>query len=252
MHKEPNRANRVVIARYDVINAGGVAVCIDNADHRNAELARFGDGDFFMIDIDHKNDVRQTAHVLDAAKAPLKLLKVAGARQAFFLGQLVERAIACLGLQFAQSANRLADGLVVRQHAAEPALVDIGHAATLSMFLDNLAGTALGANEHHLVAPRRHATDVADRIVQCRQRLLKVDDMDIVAGTENVFAHFRIPVTGLMPEMDACFKQVAHSYTGHRYDSPIRVVLTPARHPNPKAPRMTFVGKMREFPTPVS
>jgi hypothetical protein len=82
--------------------------------------------------------------------------------------------------------------------------------------------------------------------------MLKVDDMDIVAGTENVFAHFRIPVTGLMPEMDACFKQVAHSYTGHRYDSPIRVVLTPARHPNPKAPRMTFVGKMREFPTPVS
>ena len=68
-------------------------------------------------------------------------------RQAFFLGQAVDIAAVAHALQALQFLDALADGAPVGEHAAQPALGDIGHAAAHGFFLDGFLRLALGANE---------------------------------------------------------------------------------------------------------
>ncbi|MNP70662.1 hypothetical protein D3C76_1669240 [compost metagenome] len=52
----------------------------------------------FVIGIDNKQSVWQTAHVLDTTQGVFQLGQFTSAHQRFFLGQLVEGAV--LGLDF--------------------------------------------------------------------------------------------------------------------------------------------------------
>ncbi|GGY63425.1 hypothetical protein GCM10011613_03910 [Cellvibrio zantedeschiae] len=45
--------------------------------------------------------------------------------------------------------------------------------------------------------------------------MLKVDDMNLVARTEDVLAHLWVPVTGLVTEVDTGGQHVAHAYLWH-------------------------------------
>src|SRR5690606_10284797 len=49
--------------------------------------------------------------------------------------------------------------------------------------------------------------------------LLEVDDVDLAAGTEDVRAHLRVPVAGLVAEVDAGFQHLAHGDLGHCLNS---------------------------------
>jgi hypothetical protein len=53
------------------------------------------------------------------------------------------------------------------------------------------------------------------RIVHGRNRLLKVDDMNLVTSAEDELRHFRVPVTGLVTEVSTCLEQVTHVYLSH-------------------------------------
>ena len=68
-----DRADRVVVAWDHVIDAVGIAVGIDNADYRYAQLVGFSHSNALVIDIHDKQHVGQTRHFLDAADGPLKL-----------------------------------------------------------------------------------------------------------------------------------------------------------------------------------
>jgi hypothetical protein len=46
-------------------------------------------------------------------------------------------------------------------------------------------------------------------------RLLEVDDVDAVAGSENVGFHLGVPLVGLMTEVDPRLKQRLHGNIGH-------------------------------------
>ncbi len=48
--------------------------------------------------------------------------------------------------------------------------------------------------------------------------LFEIDDMNAVPGTENVRLHARIPAPGLMTEMNAGLKQLAHSIVGECHE----------------------------------
>jgi hypothetical protein len=43
-----------------------------------------------------------------------------------------------------------------------------------------------------------------------RHGLREIEDVDVVAGAENVLGHFRIPAVGLMPEVNASFQKLTH------------------------------------------
>src|SRR5690606_12285429 len=45
------------------------------------------------------------------------------------------------------------------------------------------------------------------------------DDVDLAAGAEDVGGHLRVPVAGLVAEMNAGFQHLAHGDLGHCCDS---------------------------------
>ncbi|MNY14950.1 hypothetical protein D3C86_1481400 [compost metagenome] len=176
-----------------------------------------------MVDVDHEQGIRQAAHVLDTAQAALQLLQIAGTHQRFFLGQLLEGAVLGLDFQVAQALDRGADGLEVGQHAAEPAVIDERHAATGRFFTNDLASGALGADEQDLVLASSQLLNEGQGLVEHRQGFFEVDDVNLVARAEDVLAHLRVPVTGLVAEVAAGFQHIAHVDLGHFYSSISRV-----------------------------
>ena len=65
------------------------------------------------------------AHVLDAAQRSLELVELALVAQRLALGHALEGAVRAIALHVLQPLDRLLDGLEVREHAAEPAVVDV-------------------------------------------------------------------------------------------------------------------------------
>jgi hypothetical protein len=93
-------------------------------------------------------------------------------------------------------------------------MVDVRHAGALRLLGDDLACLALGAHEQDGAAVLRELTHVLHRVVVHRQRLLEVDDVDLVALAEDVVGHLRIPVPRLVTEMNAGLQHLTHGY-GH-------------------------------------
>ena len=207
-------SDRVVVAGNDVLDAVRVRIRVDHADHGNLHAVRFGDGDALMIDVDHEQGIRQSAHFLDSADTALKLLSRPHQHQRFLLGHALEGAVLFLLLEFLEPADRTPDGLVVGEHAAKPAMVDIGHLATLRFPLNDPRGGALGADEQDLLAPGGELGNLLQRVVERRQRGFEIDDVDLVAGAEDVRLHLGIPVTALVAEMHARAQHFFHTY-GH-------------------------------------
>ncbi len=50
-----------------------------------------------------------------------------------------------------------------------------------------------------------------------RHRLGQVDDVDIIAGAEDVLSHLRVPAVGLMAKVNASFQELAHRIIGQRH-----------------------------------
>ena len=72
--------------------------------------------------------------------------------------------------------------------------------------------------------------------MQHRDGLRQIDDMNIVAGAEDVRAHLRIPTVGLMAEVDASFQKLTHLKVRKRHkSSPVdlpRTVVSPFGPPD--------------------
>jgi hypothetical protein len=94
-------------------------------------------------------------------------------------------------------------------------MVDVRHFASSRRFADRITRRTLSANEHDFAAFSSQLADEVSRIIEHGQGLLKVDDVNFIALTEDELAHFWIPVTGLVTEMDACFEHLAHSNFRH-------------------------------------
>src|SRR5690606_26272973 len=203
-----NGADCVVVTWDDVVNTLWAAVGVNDTNYRNAQFVGFADGVIFVINVDYKHNIRQTAHVFDTTKAALQLFQIAGAYQGFFFGQLVESAVLSLGFQFAQALDGSADGFVVGQHAAQPAVVNVRHAATLGLLTHDFAGGTLGANKQNFVLAGSLLLDEAQCFFKHWQAFFQFDDVDLVARTKNVFAHFWVPVASLVAEVNASLQHV--------------------------------------------
>src|SRR5690606_38775979 len=193
----------------------GRVVGVDHGNHRNAQLLGFLHGDLVVADVDHEQRVGQAVHVLDAADAGLQLLELAAGHQGLALGQAGDAAVLDGGLHFLQALDRLLDRLEVGQHAAEPALIDVRHAGATGFLGHDLAGLALGADEQDGAAVGRQLADEVHGFVVLRHGLLEVDDVDLVALTENVGSHFRAPEAGLVAEVHTGLEHLTHRYRRH-------------------------------------
>src|SRR5690348_10668391 len=208
-------ADGVVVARDGVVHQLRVVVGVNDRDYRDAELLGFLHGDVLMADVDHEQRVGQAVHVLDAAQRILELVALAAQRQHLVLDQLVEGAVGLGRFQLLQARDRLLDGAEVGQHATQPAGGDVRHAGAGGLFGQRLAGRALGADEQDGAALLRQARQEVHRVGEQRQGLLEVDDVDLAARAEDVRRHLRVPVAGLVTEMHASFKHLAHGDLCH-------------------------------------
>src|SRR5690606_7045521 len=175
---QADRLAGVVVAGDDVIDADRRMIAVDDRDDGDAELARFGDGDAVEAHVDDEHRVGQRAHVLDAAQALVQLVELALEQQRFLLRHALDAALLDRRLHVLQALDRRLHGLEVREHAAEPALVDVRHAGALRLLRDDLARLALGADEEHGAAVGSELAQVLHRLLVLRERFLEVEDVD--------------------------------------------------------------------------
>ncbi len=149
-------------------------------------------------------------HLLDTADILLKLLLLFLQEHDFLLGKGIKSAVLSHLLNLLETGNPGLDGLEVRQHTAEPALVDIVHTAALSLFLDGLLGLLLRAYEENGSALGNDVEDGVVGVVNHAYGLLQVDDVDAVPLREDVGSHLGVPPAGLMTEVYACFEKLLH------------------------------------------
>src|SRR5574341_495461 len=207
---QTDRPARIVVAGNDVADAVGRVIRVDHADHRDAQLHRLGNGALLVADVDDEQRVRQAAEILDAAERALQLAQLALQAERLLLRHRVERAVLRHLLHFLQPLDGLLDGLEVRQHAAEPAMVDERHAAAQRLFAHDVARLALGADEKYAAAIGRQLARVLERLLVHGQGLFQVDDVDLVAVAEDERRHLRVPIPGLVSEMDPGLEHLTH------------------------------------------
>src|SRR5438552_1503628 len=207
---QPYRPARVVVARDNVGNSVWRVIGIDDPDNGHTELFRLGDGPSLVTDVAHEQGIGPVVQRLDASEAALPLGELALKVQGLFFRQLLHAAVLDHHLHLLEALDRLADGLEVREHPAQPAVIDKGGAATLGLLADYLARLTLGSDEQKSAFVRGKLAHELHRLLIHHHRLLEIDDVDLVAMTEGERRHLRFPVAGLVPEMHARYEHLAH------------------------------------------
>ena len=136
-------------------------------------------------------------------------------RSASFFGIASNSPTGLHALVLLHLVDALGDRLEVGEHAAEPALVDVGHPDLLGVAADRVLRLLLGADEHDRAAVGDQVADEDVRRLDALERLLEVDDVDAVALAEDEALHLRVPAPGLVPEVHACFEHLAHGDDCH-------------------------------------
>ena len=76
---------------------------------------------------------------------------------------------------------------------------------------DRVTTAALGVNEQDLTALGREFASELKGFFKLHNRLFEVDDVNLVAGAENVLTHLRIPEASLVTEVATGFEHFAHA-----------------------------------------
>ena len=189
--------DRVVVAGDHEVDAVGVAVGVDQADDRDAQALGLAHRDGLGLEVDDEHRVGRALHVLHAAQVGAQLGEVGLGGHALARRQQPELALGLVALEVVQAADALVDGLEVRQQAAEPAVVDVGHAGGLGDVLDGVASLLLGAHEQHDAAALGQLAGELARLLEQALRLQQIDDVDAAALAVDEAAHLGVPAAGL-------------------------------------------------------
>ena len=166
----------------------------------------FCNSDFFFLGVNDENCSRKTFHIFNAAKVLFELFKFALHQDNFLLRILSSGAFFKHLFQFFQTCNTGLDCAEVGQHAAEPAFIDIELVAACSFFLYRVLSLFLCSYEENRFALCCNIANESISFFNFLYSLLQVDNVDSVAFCEDESCHLRIPTTGLMTKMNACFK----------------------------------------------
>src|SRR5699024_7352585 len=136
------------LGAYGARGAGGVgcAAGVDDADDLDAELLGLTDGEVLLLRVDDPDGRRGALHIADAAEGLLQLVLLAAKDEQLLLRVRGACHVVEVDLfEFLQAAQTPGDGLEVREHTAEPTLVDVGLAHALGLFGDGFLSLLLGS-----------------------------------------------------------------------------------------------------------
>ncbi len=207
---EAARANGIVVPGDHERRLVRVCIRVHEPDHGNPEALRLPDGELLLLHVQDEDRVGLSLHVRDSAEIRLELLELGLHRHALLGRQQVELSVGLQAAQVVQVRDALGDGLPVREQAAEPAVVDVGHAYAGRVLGHSVLCLLLRADEEDRALALR---DVACELVGLLEQLLglrEVDDVDPAALAEDVPAHLGVPATGLVAEVDAGLQQLPH------------------------------------------
>ena len=199
---QPNRADRIIVARNGVVNQVWIAVAVDKGEYLDPHAACFGDADIFFGNVDHEHSLGRSGHVPQAHEVFLQLRQFFRQLETFFFGKDPEVALIPLLLQIYHVVYSSANGLEIGEGSPQPPLVDVPHSAAFGFGLNNFLGLLLGADKEDFAAISSYLHHGPISLVEQSQGLLEVYDVDAVALSENVALHAGIPSAGLMPKMD--------------------------------------------------
>ena len=123
------------------------------------------------------------------------------------LGEESHAAVGVHSLELFHALHAGADGGEVGEHAAEPASVNVRHAATVGSVSNGFLSLLLGADEEDGAAVLGELGDKGVGLVETEKGLLQVEDVDVATVAEDVGLHLGVPATGLMTEVRACIEQ---------------------------------------------
>ncbi len=140
-------ADGVVVAGDHEVDPVRVAVRVDQPDDGDTQALRLFHRYDLGFQVDHEHRVRHPLHVLHAAEVRSELRQVGLCGHPLTSRQQRQLALRLKAFEVVQATNALVDGLEVRQQAAQPAVVDVGHARGLGHVADRVLRLLLGAHE---------------------------------------------------------------------------------------------------------
>src|SRR5262249_4819872 len=121
--------------------------------------------------------------------------------------------------EFLQTLETLANGTVIRESAAEPALVHVRHAAAGGFSLDGFLGLAFGADKEHEGTLAGELREITIASQEAAYRFTQIDDVDEITFAVNIRAHLRVPPAGTVPKVNTGVDKVLDLDNGHALPS---------------------------------
>ncbi len=200
-------AHGVVVAGDGDVRLVRVTVGIEDADDGHVHARRLPDRDVFTARVDHHDRARHAVQVADALEVAADLAHLPAHRRLVLFLVVLDGAVRLETFELFQPLQPLANRVEVGQRAADPALRHGGHSAPRGLGFDHDAQLPLGPEEHDLRSRARQLPEEVTRPKNPADRLLQVDDVDLVPLAEDVRFHLRIPPAGLVSEVDSCVDQ---------------------------------------------
>ena len=204
---ELDRGDGVVVAGDAVIDHVGIGVGVDEGDHGDAEALGLLDGVLLALGVDDEKGGRGALELTGATEVGLQLGELLTQDSLLLLAAQGHGAVGDHALELLEAVDAGADGHEVGEHAAEPALVDVRHVGALGGGLHGLLSLLLGADEEDLATLGSGLLQEGVSLVGLDDGLLEVEDVDVVALTEDERLHLGVPTTGLVTEVAASLEQ---------------------------------------------
>ena len=215
LYEQTVGADGVIVAGNRELNDIGVDVGVDDCHNWDPELVGLGDGDVLFERVNDEHTIRGLLHVAQTTKVALQLGELSIEKKRLLLDHGVKLARGLHALVIEHLADPLRHRFEVGKHATQPTLVHIGHADFLGIALDWVLGLLLGADEQDDATICDEITNERVGRLDASERLLEVDDVDPVALTKDESPHLRVPLAGLMSEVDSSFQHLTHADDGH-------------------------------------
>ena len=110
--------------------------------------------------------------------------------------------------------DRFLDRLPIREHAPEPAIVDVVLIATLGLGHDRGGGLPFRSYKEHTLAIGNRFANAIETRAERRQGLIEVQDMRPIPRAEDMGPHEGIPTVGLVAEVGPDFEQGTNTEVG--------------------------------------